>query len=504
MNVTLTIPKTSTFTKEEFTKCMSDPLYFVSTYCWTFDPRPEAAPHHLPFHLYEYQKEALLTIIWHIKNGQDLLIEKSRDMGVTWIVLAALLWCWEFMPGFQALLGSRKEDLVDSRKLEALFPKLDYMMEKLPFQPEGFQPERDRTHMTLLNPMNKNAIGGESANQNFARQGRYTVAVMDELPFWESPETAWVSAGESTRCRIAICTPPRKVNFAKYLRFSGKVKVLTLHWRLHPKKDEAWYESQKLRKLPEEVAQELDINWEGAITGRVYPEVDHIVTGHFQYRADWPLYVSHDPGHHPDPHAVGWFQVNPETGRVRMLEAFEGTNKLAEWFMPFFGHPIDSQFVYTSEELSLISKTSQWKKGIHVGDVYGRTKNQVTGTSVYDEFQKFHIYVQSNTIANDLESRKTATRRVLMNFEVNETPNTRYFMECLKSARYPELSENSNRITANDKPIHDWTSHMRTMLEFFAVNYTGVTYNEPELPGATFAKAFERVQLSNQDPDIIE
>ncbi len=187
--------------------------------------------------------------------------------------------------------------------------------------------------------------------------------------------------------------------------------------------------------------------------------------------------------------------MNPETGRIRLVQSFEGVNKLAEWFGPLFGFPIDSAFTYRPDELGLIEEVKEWKRGTQYGDPYGRTKNQVTGTSVYDTWrEKFDIYVQSNTKENDLDSRKQAARKVLMLLDVNDTPSNRYFIECIKDATYPDV-ENSNRVTPNDKPIHDWTSHMRTMLEFFAVNFKGIKPSEFEPSGPTFAKALASVQL---------
>lgn len=503
MNVSLNIPKSSAITADEVQRAMRDPVFFIEKFCFTFDPRPEAYPHHLPFKLYPYQVELIKSLVWHIENSEDVLIEKSRDMGVTWVVMCVLLWFWEFKPGFQALIGSRKEDLVDSKKSESLFGKLDYNLERLKLLPEGFSTDKNRTYMTLINPQGGNAVGGESANANFARQGRYTCVVMDEIAFWESPETAWTASGESTRCRIGITTPPKRPNFIKYLRFSGKVKVITLHWKLHPQKDAAWYERQKERKLPEEIAQELDINWEGAITGIVYPEVNHVRVGNFPYRPDWPLYVSHDPGHRPDPHALQWYQIDPITRRKRLVESFEANNKIAEWFLPMFGKPIDSEFSYTQEELDLIQEVSSWKRGIHYGDQYGRTTNEVTGTSVYDVFSDNGIIVQSNTLKNDLESRKTAAKWLLRDLDVNDTQNNRYFMECVKNARYPDLGENSNRITPNDKPIHDWTSHHRSCMEFFAVNLDPGKIVELEPPGATFFSVLSRIQSKDTSDEFI-
>lgn len=503
MDVTLTIPKKATMTASDFKRAMEDPVYFIDTFCHTFDPRPEAYPHHLPFKLYPFQKDYVLWLVDHIREGKDCLTDKSRDMGASWLVLDVFLWFWMFEPGFQALLGSRKEDLVDNGTLDSLFGKLDYTLDRLPFAPEGFDPKKHRTYMKIVNPMNGNVMKGESANAEFSRQGRYRAALLDEGGFWDNLETAWTAAGDATPARVLVTTPPRKPTFAKYLRFSGKTDFTVLNWRDHPKKDAAWYEAQCARRTPEEIAQELDNNWEGSITGRVYPEISHVRIGDFPYRPDWPLYWSHDPGHDPDPHAVGIYQVDPSTGRKRLVESMVAYKKLASWFLPFFGEPIDSTFSYTPEELALVEKVGPWKRGIHFGDVYGRTGNQVTGTSVYEEWAHSGIIVQSNTDAIQLEPRKKAARKVLMELDVNDTPNNRYWMECIQNSRYPDLGESSSRVTSNDKPIHDWTSHHRSELEYFAVNLNWRPDREEDRLDGTFKSALARIQSTTRPSDVI-
>lgn len=505
MNVDLSIPNHSKLDAEEMSRIMSDCAYFIDNYCVTFDPLPRANGHHLmPFKLYDFQKAEVPRLVNAIRNGHNLFYEKSRDMGISWLVLSVFDWFWNFEDGFQAILGSRKEDFVDNFLPDSLFGKLDILNDNFPFEPEGFVKREHRNRLKLLNPMNKNSIQGESSNPDWSRSGRYTVGLLDEIAFWDNAAEAWGAAQDSCSCIIGVTTPSKKPSFAKALRNSGIVEVVTLHWREHPLKDDAWYAHEKATRLPEDLAREVDINWEGSITGRVYPEINQVRMGNFPYRFDWPLFVSHDPGHKPDPHAIGYFQVDPETGRIRLIESGEFQGKIAEWFGPLFGYPISSDFVYTPDELLLIEKVSDWKRGTHMGDQAGRARNQVTGTSLYDEWMRlYEIYVQSNTKENDLQSRKEATQKVLMRLDINDTVRNRYFYECIKDARYPDISDNSNRITANDKPIHDWTSHLRTMLEYFSVGFDMQSTPEPDVAGTTFAKALSSIQSNYSTEDII-
>ena len=61
-------------------------IFFIENFGWTFDPRPHTPMPHLPFILFDYQKEGIKWIIDHIDRGYDGLVEKSRDMGISWVL----------------------------------------------------------------------------------------------------------------------------------------------------------------------------------------------------------------------------------------------------------------------------------------------------------------------------------------------------------------------------------------------------------------------------------
>lgn len=448
-------------------------ILFCNDFLKTFDPRPEAFPHILDFHLYDYEIELIYELYNAMTEGYDLFIEKSRDMGVSWTVLAVLFWCWLNEPGFQAIVGSRKEDYVDNHEIDSLFGKLDFFIEHLGDQkllPPGFKKRIHRNYMKLSNPDNKNAIIGESSNPSFSRAGRYKVAVFDEFGFWKDAKSAWGAAGDSARCRIAITTPPDVPSYAKAVRFDGRAKVITLHWRKHPNKTQEWYEGEKKRRTPEEVMHELDISWEYSAAGRPYPEADRLPFGKYQYNPQLPLYISIDLG--LDAVALGWYQPVQNSDWWTLVEAFERSDKIIDWFFPFFGRPIQSGVhIYTDDELELIEQVKRWREARVFGDPSGKQRHVESGESPYYKLSMQGIYVQVNEKENDWLPRRDATKRLLPRLQVNDTPRTRWWHECMKLAHYPKRPEESQATTPIVKPVHDFTSHHRTQTEFFAVNY---------------------------------
>jgi hypothetical protein len=465
--------------------CETDVVFFIN-HLKTFDPRTKAKD--IEFKLYPYQEEYARELAIKIRDGGDLLVEKSRDMGVSWVTLAVIYWCWKYTPGFQALLGSRKEDYVDNWTMKSLFPKIEYMISNDPFPIPGWDSKKNRLYMKLIHPTNGAVIEGESANANFSRAGRYNVIFFDELAFWPFAQSSWESAGDATPCRIAVTTPSDQPSYAKGLRNSGIIEIKTLHWQLHPLKDDGWYESEKLRRTSDEVARELDINWEGSITGIVYPEISHAQLGDYPYVPNWPLYVSWDFG--LDGTALGWWQVNPLNGKKRRIDSFFKSDRPIHYFMPLFTGNVESGNNYSEEDIDAVGVLSGYKNAIHFGDpdVEKRSYQTKDMTSTREVLQSHGIYVQTNVLANDLESRKTETKRMLQDgIEINDTPRNRFFLECIKNSRYPKREETSQSTSANVKPIHDWTSHHRTEMEYFAVNY--VKERREPAPYRTFRRS---------------
>jgi hypothetical protein len=467
-------------------KAARDPVFFIEHYLKTYDPRPEAYPHNLDFILYDFQKDYVLGLVKAIEEGYDIMDEKSRDMGASWLALAVRFWMWIFADGYQSLLGSRKEEYVDDGTLASLYGKLDYFIQNIKdplILPEGFDTKKHRTYMKLTNPENGNVIKGESSNKNFSRGGRYKDVLFDEIGFWQDARASWTAAGDATRCRQAVTTPPDQPSFAKVLRFSEKVKVRTFHWRLHPNKDDKWYAYEKTRRSEEEVLHELDISWEYSSTGRPYPEIGSVPFQQAEYDKELPLYVSIDLG--LDAVALGYWQPIKNSDWILLLDAHEETDHIIEWYFPFFGLEDcinvpecphcgkQHNFDYNEKQLEFMRTVSKWRKDVFFGDPSGKSAHIESGVSPYEIMREHGVDVQVNDLENDWIHRRDATRRLFTHLTVNDTDGTRWWAEAIKNAHYPKREETSQAVTPITKPVHDWTSHHRTQTEFFSVNYKG-------------------------------
>ena len=446
---------------------------FIENFGFTFDPRPEHNPHHLPFIAFDYQKRAIRWMIEHIEGSRDGLIEKSRDMGVTWTVFVWVpIWYWLFKDGVNILVGSYKESLVDNASRDSIMGMMDYAIQSLPkwLLPRGWNKDKNRTHLKLINPMNWNQIMGDTMNREFGRGTRKTCILFDELGHWEYSKDAWEAAADSTSCRIANSTP-LGYNYYAMLAESGMDK-LRLHWSEHPLKDKEWYQFECARRTAEEVAQELDISYNKSQTGRVYPEwsetnVEH---GSFEYNPSWPLYVFWDFGA-SDNTAMIWAQKNRENGKLRIIDTYTNTGKLINFYVPFVtGIVLDSSYLYSPAELNIISAHKSYNRATHFGDPAGRFGNQVVNSTVVSVLRDCGIYVNFNDSWKSFIKRKTAARGLInRGIELNDNQRSKYFNLCMISAAYPRTRSNGLEEIKSEKPLHNWTSHFRSSFEYGAL-----------------------------------
>lgn len=481
-------------TLEEMAKKASeDPIYFIKTFLYTFNPKQP--PFHLRFKLFPFQERLVRDLIYAIRNGEDIFIDKTREMGVTYTILATFLWLWLYDSGNNFLVGSRKEDYVDNRrggttgnKEESLFGKLDYMISRMPkfLLPEGWNREKHFTYMSLVNPKNGNAISGESSNPNFSRGGRQTAIFLDEFAFWDEGNAVWGATADTTRCRIVATTPGQKPSKAKRLRFGKdgeKIKIITLDYKLDPRKNRAWLDKERTRRSTEDFNREIMVNWETSITGRVYPEIESAAYGDFPFLMNQQLYCSWDFG--LDGTSLTFWQQNTANGKWRVIDAYEKADQPIQFFFPFFGKPMDSAFIYDDDDIKAMNMIKNYPKAIHFGDPDVAKRNYASPevTSARLELQKIGIYVQSIS-KNDFFSRRETTKVYLQKgIEINSnSPRTEDWMDSIKMARYPQREETSQATTPITLPIHDWTSHARTSMEYFFINidiYANMDREEP-------------------------
>lgn len=173
---------------------MDDVLFFFAAFGWAFEPR--SAIKVRPFIPWKHQEIVMKEMDKAIDDAEnmyeesqtclDVVLDKSRGQGATWIYLMICLRRWLRDEMFSAGLVTRTEDLVDSsRDPDTLMWKVIWALKMLPkwMMPEGFSftKHRNVSEHSLLNPTNGASIVGYAATGDVARGGRKTVFAIDEI-----------------------------------------------------------------------------------------------------------------------------------------------------------------------------------------------------------------------------------------------------------------------------------------------------------------------------------
>lgn len=271
-----------------------NPADFVTDWVTTYDPRTAGKKddkgndllQFMPMVLFTRQVEFIQFLEGCLQDKQSGLVEKSRDVGASWLCCAFAVWLLLFHPGSAVGFGSRVVDDVD--KLgdpDSLFEKIRIILRKLP---AFLMPERplQMGYMKIINPSNGSTITGGSGD-NIGRGGRSSIFFKDESAHYERPELIEAALSANTDVQIDISSVNGNGNVFYNKRMAGelwepgadiprgKTRVFIFDWRDNPMKNQEWYD-EKRKKWEDDgmahvFAQEVDRDYSGAVFGVVIP-----------------------------------------------------------------------------------------------------------------------------------------------------------------------------------------------------------------------------------------
>lgn len=487
--------KSQLFRQLEYERCRRDVVHFVSNWVDTFDPRQEIS--NLPFKLYPFQIETLRWLDEGLEKKKNGLIEKSRDMGVTWVACAWAVHKWLFRSDFIARFGSRKEDLVDDHTTESIFGKLRYIIYRLPrfLRPFGLT-KREDSFLYLINPTNQSVMLGESTNVGFGRGGRSSVVFLDEFAHVQHSEAVWASVRNNADCINLISSVNGKGNQFAWLRHESKIRVKTIHWSKHPKKTTEWYERQADEMHDWQIAQELDISYEKSKHGRIYSRFDrryHIAEEPIPCKPDWEQAVAWDFGY-AGSMAMVWLQVGPR-GTVEVWNCFELSGQDIDFFVPLIRGEEHVGFKlldrkkmrWVSEVIAKIpDRYKKEAEPIQYGDNAGTAKTANSTRSCKDAIEAAGYAFKSSGRQGYDWRFECLDNLLKLNYSQSKgqfeakfiiSPDCARMIDCLNNATWDSENIHSDSI----KPKNDEFFHMVTALEFFAINRFPLKSHQPRV-----------------------
>lgn len=454
------------------TKLAAGFIFWCDNYVWIQNPRAESAMEkNIPFLLWDFQERAAEEIIRAIMFGHDLPIEKSRDMGLSWLMVTIFGYLWHFH-GVDFLVGSQKAENVDTRgNIKTLIEKMRYIIQR---SPRWLMPElKDKKHdksMLLIHPESGATFAGESNNANFGRSDRRKAILFDEFASWElTDKAAWQSCGSTTSCRIPLSTANTRGTNCHFFTVINNAKkkgnpYLRLHWTLHPKfahelyhdqlgnPRSPWYDEQvKRASSMQEVNQEINIDYEASMGSKIFPtfSIEDNVKENLEYDPALPLYVSADFG--LDTTALVWWQEDKEKGLFYIIDEYQNNGAG------------DGTSIYHFIE---ILQSKEYKVPVMYGDPHsGENRSLTSGQSNATILRKHGFIFKSQRAP--IKVRIGATRNIMERILVSD--KCIITIESMSSWQFIKPKSGN---TSSETPQHNEYSHIGDAITYFGFNHT--------------------------------
>ncbi len=213
--------------------CRQDLLLWVNLFVWQVDPkRPGVLGMPGPFVTYEFQDRALLKMLGWVERGKDGLLEKSRQMGASWMMLMLFVWLWLFHDWQTFLFISRNEMAVEDKTPNSLFWKIDFLLKHLP---DWMTPRQFRRNKKFFGNDDRNSfIFGEASTGKANVGGNTTAMGVDEFSQIDEDYEVLHRTSDATRCRIFNGTHLGLDTAFYELTKRVDMEKLVLHWSEHP------------------------------------------------------------------------------------------------------------------------------------------------------------------------------------------------------------------------------------------------------------------------------
>ncbi|MEM9598628.1 MAG: hypothetical protein AAGD06_30460 [Acidobacteriota bacterium] len=275
--------------------CSRDFLYWAQNYAWMYDPtQADPVRRKVPFVAWPRQREFILWLDERTAAGEMAVVPKGRELGVTWICLFRLFWAWRFESGFSALLGSRKQELVDRRgDFDSLFEKLRWLLLQ---QPEHLHPGRHIANHCLLKHQDLGSeLVGEATNPAFGQGKRRRVALIDEAARVDPNvfQSTWLALETAAHSVWLVYNPGAKGHLTYELHHGehavDRRLIFEMDWTTDPRRGDDWKRSKlrpQGRLTPEEFASAHECQYGYVRTGKIWD----VRWDDIEYHADDPAW----------------------------------------------------------------------------------------------------------------------------------------------------------------------------------------------------------------------
>lgn len=470
-----------------------DPIAFIEQFGWV--KIPEYGDSLKPFFLFDYQEKIIQKVQDSELSHEDheLLVDKPRGMGLTWIMVWYMVWRFLFTPQWTGFVLSRTETEVDDgtdTPDNSIFGKVRWAISMLPdfIYPQGFTPKGKKGTSTdqilrLTNPQMSSAIIGSSTNSNAGRSRRYSFILIDECFSIEGFNAVYRALQSVARVKMFMSTVKQG---RVYQDFKNMVELagdyISLSWKDNPFKDQLWYEEQlKKAEFDPEVMKEIEVDYSVNIKSQYYPEIrDAKMIPDVQYNRKLPLFISFDSGQQ-DLTVIVWWQF--DGAFFTAIECFASSRKPWDWYVPFMNP--EKTYVaamYLPKQIAVLNRVRTWSKPKAWFGEAAHFKAESDNLSLAQRLYKGGgIRLLMNNYAVQYEPRRKATSLLLKRTIFNSSSDgVMDLYDGIANSRYASSIKATSRDTIL-KPVHDvGTADYRSAAENFYVNVGRVIRGQRE------------------------
>lgn len=358
----------------------------------------------LPTDLHPRQVEIIKASVEFDDSGKphfhDMVINKTRQVGMSWMWMSFILWMIMMHPESRVLTASRKEievdDGGDSSTVRSLHGRVRYMYtERVP----SWLRNRCKLSFKKLSITTGRGgfVAGYAATPDVGRGGTFDLALLDEFAHVDWSRLVWASVNSACKNgKIVNSTPKGRGNeFYRMVNKAAERQMIYMgyHWTDHPVYSMAlyrdadghqrspWYDAECAKLGADDlIAQELDMSFDRSVSARVYPEFDRRMhLGSVIRNPHAKLICAWDYGY-AGKTCMCLIQVETYVDRtsIEVLAEHEGTGLHIDAYVPVVG---------------------MWEKLYgkidHVGDPAGIAKNVVVGKGPIQALAEHDIYTSA-------------------------------------------------------------------------------------------------------------
>lgn len=325
---------------ELISRCYDDPWSFMTECVYTIE-RTEGIK---KFPSYDYLKE----FVSFLQNERLLVVLKSRQMLITWTVLAFIVWdC--------ILRGSSEVLVISKREAEAkeLLQRAKFIYNNLPDEMRITVGSNNKNILSFNN-LNSRIISLPSS-ADIGRTYSPKIIFWDEMAFTPFDEDVFQSLqpaldGGGSFIGVSssngmntmhgqLCMNYKELGFTKH----------DIHYSVHPMKDADWLREAKkgisIERWNQE--QELSLETSGSRVYERFSERTHVID--YEYQPVLPVYRAIDFGYHTP--VVLWLQVTVDDEVIIFHEYVGENNTISELFHHM--NRCDAALGITEDEVSM-------------------------------------------------------------------------------------------------------------------------------------------------------